>query len=472
MLLEALKLFDLLVMVLAFGLAAVASYEHSSVVSFSDFLSMRIRIQNFALFFCFLVIWHGVFSLFGLYHSRRFSTRLNEATDVIRAVSVGTLVFIVASIFLNIQLATPLFFLVFYVGSCSITIIGRLVLRYILEWFRLKGRNLRHMLIVGTNRRAVEFAQKIEERPELGYKLVGFVDDPWAGMRRVMKKGYALVSDFKNFQSFLRDHVVDEVVIFLPMKSLYDQASGILALCEEQGITVRHLSNPFTSNLAQTRVDEFESGTVITLHTITMGGLPLLIKRTLDLVTASVLVLLLSPLFLLVALSIKATSPGPVFFLGERVGLNKRRFFMYKFRTMVADAEKKQVELEEFNEVSGPVFKIKNDPRITPIGKLLRETSIDELPQLVNVLKGDMSLVGPRPLPVRDYKGFDQDWHRRRFSVRPGITCLWQVNGRSDLSFEEWMKLDMQYIDQWSLWLDLKILAKTLPAVIRGAGAA
>jgi lipopolysaccharide/colanic/teichoic acid biosynthesis glycosyltransferase len=182
--------------------------------------------------------------------------------------------------------------------------------------------------------------------------------------------------------------------------------------------------------------------------------------------------LLLSPIFVLTAVLIKITSPGPVFFVQERVGLNKRRIGVYKFRTMVPGAEKKQAELESLNEAGGPVFKIKNDPRITPFGKILRKTSIDELPQLFNVLKGDMSLVGPRPLPVRDYEGFDKDWHRRRFSVRPGITCLWQINGRSDTSFEKWMELDMEYIDNWSLWLDLKILAGTIPAVLKGSGAA
>ncbi len=153
---------------------------------------------------------------------------------------------------------------------------------------------------------------------------------------------------------------------------------------------------------------------------------------------------------------IRAGSPGPAFFRQERLGLNKRRIRVYKFRTMVKDADKKQTELEALNEAEGPVFKIKNDPRITPLGKFLRKASIDELPQLLNVLKGDMSLVGPRPLPVRDFEGFDEDWHRRRFSVRPGLTCLWQVNGRSNTSFDKWMKLDMAYIDNWSIWLDLK----------------
>jgi len=203
-----------------------------------------------------------------------------------------------------------------------------------------------------------------------------------------------------------------------------------------------------------------------------MHGWSIEIKRALDFCASLVLLILLAPLFLIIAILIKLTSAGSVFFVQERVGLNKRRFPLYKYRTMVRDAEQKMAELEHLNEVSGPVFKMKDDPRLTPLGKFLRKSSIDELPQLFNVLKGDMSLVGPRPLPVRDYEGFSQDWQRRRFSVRPGITCLWQVNGRSDLSFDKWMEMDMQYIDQWSLWLDLKILAQTVPAVLRGSGAA
>jgi exopolysaccharide biosynthesis polyprenyl glycosylphosphotransferase len=195
-------------------------------------------------------------------------------------------------------------------------------------------------------------------------------------------------------------------------------------------------------------------------------------KRVLDFIVSLTLIVFLSPLFLITALLIKLTSRGPVFFLQNRLGLNKRRFRIFKFRTMVPDAEKKMKEIEHLNEVSGPVFKIKNDPRITAIGKFLRKTSIDELPQLFNVLSGDMSLVGPRPLPVRDYEGFNEDWQRRRFSVRPGITCIWQVGGRSSVSFEKWMELDLQYIDKWSLWLDFQILLRTIPAVLKGSGAA
>jgi exopolysaccharide biosynthesis polyprenyl glycosylphosphotransferase len=198
----------------------------------------------------------------------------------------------------------------------------------------------------------------------------------------------------------------------------------------------------------------------------------LLLKRIFDVVLSLFLLILLSPLFLIVAALIKLNSRGTVFFAQKRVGLNKRQFTMYKFRTMVPAAETIQEDLAHLNEMTGPVFKIKNDPRITPLGRILRKTSIDELPQLFNVLKGDMSLVGPRAIPVRDYQSFSEDWHRRRFSVPPGITCLWQVYGRNTIPFEQWMILDMQYIDCWSLWLDIKILALTIPAVFRGSGAA
>jgi len=199
---------------------------------------------------------------------------------------------------------------------------------------------------------------------------------------------------------------------------------------------------------------------------------PAMIKRMLDCLFSAVLLVLLAPLLLTIGVLVRLTSPGPVFFRQTRVGLNKRQFSIFKFRTMVANAEQLQDELLNLNEMTGPVFKITKDPRVTPLGRVLRKTSIDELPQLFNVLKGDMSLVGPRAMSLRDYQLFDQDWQRRRFSVKPGITCLWQIHGRNAVPFEKWMELDMQYIDKWSLWLDFKILARTVPAVLRGTGAA
>lgn len=197
----------------------------------------------------------------------------------------------------------------------------------------------------------------------------------------------------------------------------------------------------------------------------------IVVKHGIDFFGALALVMLLSPVLIAVALAVRCTSAGPMIFKQTRIGLNKRPFTLFKFRTMVQDAEVRQEALEAQNEASGPVFKIRNDPRITSIGSFLRQTSLDELPQLFNVLRGEMSLVGPRPLPLRDVAGFREDWQRRRFSVLPGITCLWQLSGRSDISFEKWMELDLQYIDQWSLMLDFIILARTARVVIKREGA-
>jgi exopolysaccharide biosynthesis polyprenyl glycosylphosphotransferase len=337
---------------------------------------------------------------------------------------------------------------------------------------RLHGRNLRNVLIVGTNARASEFAAKIQAKPELGYRLIGFADQRWQRFDEFRNNGSPMVCDLEGLPEFLRHSVVDEVVIALPIRSFHDHASRIATICEEQGIAFRVLSNMFNLKLARTRAEELDGDSWITHYTGTSEGWPLIIKRILDCSIAFVTLVIVSPVMFLSALAIRLSSPGPIFFTQNRIGHNKRKFIIYKFRTMIVDAEERLQHLEHLNEVSGPVFKIKNDPRVTPVGKFLRKTSLDELPQLFNVLKGEMSLVGPRPLPLHDYEGFSQDWHRRRFSVRPGITCLWQVNGRSSIPFEQWMELDMQYIDEWSLSLDLKILAKTIPAILKGSGAA
>ena len=289
---------------------------------------------------------------------------------------------------------------------------------------------------------------------------MGFADEQWKGNRGIRTERKVNRHGSEAFADFLRNRVVDEVVIALPMKSFYSEAARIVGQCQEQGVIVRVLNTIFDLEHGRTDSGELEITHVATYSTGLFEGWPLMFKRIFDILVSSVFLLLLTPLLVIVAILVRCDSPGPVFFVQERVGLNKRIFRMYKFRTMAANAEKAQAELEKLNEADGPVFKIKSDPRITRLGKFLRKTSIDELPQLLNVLKGDMSLVGPRPLPIRDYKGFEQDWLRRRFSVRPGITCLWQVNGRSSLSFHEWMKLDLHYIDNWSLWLDVKVIAQ------------
>jgi exopolysaccharide biosynthesis polyprenyl glycosylphosphotransferase len=471
LLLNALKLFDLGLMMLAFIAAVLTVLHHNHTVSIVKFFSIRVKIQNVFIFLLFLFVWHLIFSVSALYTSRRLSNRRDEVIDIVKATSLGVIVIFVGAFVFSIGMITPLFLFVFWLTSMLLTVSARLVLRAALTFIRTLGRNLRYVIIVGTNNRATEFARRLISHPELGYRIAGFVDHEWDGTPVFRNSGFVLASDFGDFPRFLRETVVDEVVMALPFRSMHAQAAVIAALCEQQGITVRMLTSIFDLKIAHSFAEELEGDALITHSTGRVEGWPVFAKRVLDLAISATVIILFSPVLLAVAILIKILSPGPVFFIQKRLGLNKRHFKVYKFRTMVTDAEKRIGEIEHLNEVSGPVFKIKNDPRVTPLGRFLRKTSLDELPQLFNVLRGDMSLVGPRPLPIRDYQGFNEDWQRRRFSVKPGVTCLWQVRGRSSIPFDKWMELDLQYIDRWSLRLDFQILLLTIPAVLRGSGA-
>jgi exopolysaccharide biosynthesis polyprenyl glycosylphosphotransferase len=474
MMTNAVKLFDLLLMVLSFGVANLPLLVKVGLVTFAQFFEIKIKLRNFLVFLVLLLVWNFIFTALGLYNSKRMSSRLAELTDVIKATSLGTLVITIMAFLLKLRMTTPLFIAVFWLSTTVVAAGSRLALRTWLRYIRKQGRNSHNMLIIGTNRRAVEFAKTVQSQPELGYRIIGFSDEDWAGSRELSAHGFSLLCDLTALPAFLRHNVVDEVALALPIRSFHLHASRIAILCEQQGIILRLLSDVFNLKNTRSREEELDGAAFITHSTTVMEGWPLLAKRIFDFVVALALLILLAPLFLVIAGLIKLTSAGPVLFVQKRVGLNKRTFDIYKFRTMVVNAEHRIQDMEHLNEVSGPVFKIRNDPRLTPIGKFLRKTSIDELPQLFNILKAEMSLVGPRPLQLRDYELFTkdcEDWQRCRFSVRPGITCLWQVNGRSSVPFEKWMELDLQYIHKWSLWLDLKILAKTIPAVLRGSGA-
>ena len=475
MMTNVVKLFDLLLMLLSFGVANLPLLVKVGPFSFAEFFEIQIKLRSFLAFLMLLLVWNSIFTMLGLYNSKRLSSRLAELTDVIKATSLGTLVITILVFLLKLRMITPLFIAIFWLFTTVVAAGSRLALRTWLRYIRKKGRNSRNMLIIGTNRRAVEFAKTVQSQPELGYRIIGFSDEDWAGSRELSAHGLSLLCGLATLPTFLRHNVVDEVVLALPIRSFHSHASRIAVLCEQQGIILRMLSDVFNLKNTRASAEELDGAGFITHSTIVMEGWPLLAKRIFDFAVALSLLILLSPFLLVIAVLIKLTSSGPVIFVQKRVGLNKRTFNIYKFRTMVANAEHGLQAIEHLNEVSGPVFKIKNDPRLTPIGKFLRKSSVDELPQLFVVLKGDMSLVGPRPLQLRDYELFTEgceDWQRCRFSVRPGITCLWQVNGRNSIPFEKWMELDLQYIQKWSLWLDLKILVKTIPVVLRGSGAA
>ena len=465
------KVFNLFVIASAFSLATLLTYSKTGPVSLEAFLGMRLEVGNILILALILACWHVVFTIFHVYHSRRLDTHwLNEIIDLVKATTVGTLATCGMALLFQMEMLTPTFLAVFWLVVASVVIASRLIMRSMLKRARRFGRNLNHILIVGTNPRAMAIARSLEANKGLGYSLVGFVDDGWWNSDVKEQGNFSRVACLKDVPEYLKSHVVDEVLICVPIKSLFDAACQIMAQCEEQGIIVRTVTDVCNPNKGQSNIGRLAGCSVVTVHTSSINTSGIFLKRLLDLLISLALLVLLTPLMLIIAALIKITSPGPVFFIQKRLGLNKRLFDLYKFRTMVHNAEELMEELEELNEVSGPVFKISRDPRVTPLGRLLRKTSLDELPQLLNVLKGDMSLVGPRPLPLRDYAGFEQDWHRRRLSVQPGITCLWQVQGRNSIPFERWMELDIEYIDRWSLWLDLEIILKTIPAVLRGSG--
>jgi exopolysaccharide biosynthesis polyprenyl glycosylphosphotransferase len=252
----------------------------------------------------------------------------------------------------------------------------------------------------------------------------------------------------------------------------FEQVENVIKLCEVEGVEAWLVADFFATQIARASFDELLGRPLIVFRTTPEASWPMLFKLALDFFGSLALLVVASPVMVLVALLVKFTSPGPVFFRQQRSGLNGAPFTIFKFRTMTSNAEQLKHELASMNEMSGPVFKVTNDPRVTPVGKWLRKWSLDELPQLFNVVRGEMSLVGPRPLPVDEVKRFNDLAHRRRLSVKPGLTCLWQVKGRNKISdFKEWVRLDLEYIDNWSIWLDLKILLQTLPAVLRTTGA-
>jgi len=331
---------------------------------------------------------------------------------------------------------------------------------------RRRGRNFRNLLIAGSGPRARDVQRLVEQHPAWGYAVVGFVDegdwpiDPEIPAEQLHK--------FVELPQLMRDRVIDEVIIACP-RSVFGALGSIVGVCAEAGVPVTVLSDIFGDYVPPPRVTQFDTLAALRFSPVHHDRGSLFVKRLIDLAGSGVLLLFAAPLIGAAAVAIKTTSPGPVFFRQQRCGRHGHRFAMLKLRTMVDDAEERQQELLGQNEMDGPVFKIKADPRVTRVGRVLRRWSIDELPQLWNVFRGDMSLVGPRPpIPteVDRYRVFE----RRRLSMRPGITCLWQVSGRNEIGFDDWVKLDVEYIDTWSLTSDFKILLRTIPTVLRGTG--
>ena len=429
-----------------------------------------IPIQFLIFFLTYLIAWIYLSSRFKLYTSKRITAFWYEAWDVCKTTAICLLIATLPAFFIREHPLSRIFLLYLWPLQTGALILFRFVLRKTLKYFRRRGYNFRQIIIVGRNERATKIVKQIKENPEFGLHILGYIDATGNGNNVGSQHDLKLMGSLKDLEKILREKVIDEVIVTLPFKSFYSEIEKIVHLCEQVGVEVKISTDLFSLTLAKESISRFGDIQVIDLFTSPKMSCQLLLKRLIDIITSVILLVLFSPLFAIVSILIKTTSKGSIFFKQPRVSYNGRQFSFLKFRTMIENAEELKKDLMSLNEMDGPVFKIRNDPRATKAGRFLRKTSIDELPQLINVLKGDMSLVGPRPpLPseVLEYGLAD----RRRLSMRPGITCTWQVNGRSNISFEKWMELDREYIDTWSLWLDLKILAKTIPSVIRGSGA-
>jgi exopolysaccharide biosynthesis polyprenyl glycosylphosphotransferase len=317
----------------------------------------------------------------------------------------------------------------------------------------------RHFILIGTTDETARLRKELRSKSHGDIEVLAELDLNEASGQKLAE--------------LLHEHSVNGVLLSAK-HSYFEQVEYAIRTCELEGVEVWLMADFFHTQICRTSFDDFLGRPVLVFRTTPEASWQSMFKRVIDVSVALLLLLVLfvPPIFPIIAFLIKLTSPGPVLFRQQRSGLNGRPFTIYKFRTMVTNAEQRQHELAAMNEMSGPVFKIANDPRITPLGRWLRKFSIDELPQLFNVLRGEMSLVGPRPLPVDEVKRFNDFAHRRRLSVKPGLTCLWQISGRNEVKdFKDWVRLDLEYIDNWSLWLDLKILWRTVPVVLTGAGA-
>jgi len=329
------------------------------------------------------------------------------------------------------------------------------------------GNHLSNILIVGTGSLARDFIQKVKEKRDWRFRILGILD--WEESKKgELVFGKQVIGTLKDLPRIIKNSHLDYIVYAVPRRFL-NLIEESLNICDKMGVSTCILADYFPNGLCKQKVLTLEEKPLILFSSGPKKDELIIAKEILDRALSFLMIILLSPVFLMSALLVKISSKGPVLFKQVRVGLNGKKFILYKFRTMVENAEELKQELLNRNEMDGPVFKIKEDPRVTGLGKFLRKTSLDELPQLFNVLKGDMSLVGPRPPLPSEVSNYDL-WHRRKLCMKPGLTCLWQVNGRNKINFEKWMKLDLEYIDNWSLLLDFKILLKTIPAVLSGSG--
>jgi exopolysaccharide biosynthesis polyprenyl glycosylphosphotransferase len=406
--------------------------------------------------------WVATLWVLGLYRLRaRWSAR-TELLDIMRAALLLAVGAFTTLFLFKLPNVSRLFLILLFGAQVFLGLASRLTVRRAFEALRQRGYNTRFMLIVGAGPAAKSFTNRIERRRDLGLRVVGYLShgEIATGLER------PVLGRLEDIALVLHAAVIDEVAICLPASDV-TLIEPVTRLCEEEGKIVRIPLADYTLTLPGGRTEEFDGIQVLSLVYGPDRILGLIAKQFTDVVFAALALLVLSPVLALVAIAIAVADGRPILFRQMRVGLHGRPFLVNKFRTMVRDAEARLEGLEALNEIRGQAFKLTDDPRLTRIGRFLRATSLDELPQLWNVVLGQMSLVGPRPPLPREVAAYNL-WHRRRLSMKPGITGLWQVQARREQDFDRWVELDLAYIDRWSIWLDLKIILRTIPAMLTG----
>lgn len=413
--------------------------------------------------------WIGLMSVDGVYKNFRTSVLVDILWRVIRT-GVISILFLGAGIFLLKMILTSRLYVAMFALTGMLGLgLNKAFWRWLLDYSYRQGYNLSNLLIVGTGKRAQDFIQVVNAHANWGLKIVGLVDDdPKVLGREIMS--YDVIGRIRDIPRILREFVIDRVVFVIPRMWL-NRIEEAIHHCEREGIVTMVSVDLYKPKLAKVQLSDFAGIPLIIYQTSMAKEWQIFTKRIFDILISFIAIIIFLPVFIAAIIGVKLSSKGPIFFRQIRCGLNGRKFSLYKFRSMYVGADMRKKELERQNEMQGPVFKMKRDPRVTRFGRFMRRFSIDELPQLFNVLKGDMSLVGPRP-PLPDEVEMYETWHRRRLSMKPGLTCIWQVSGRNKIDFETWMELDLEYIDSFSLWSDFKILVRTVFVVLTGYGAA
>ena len=423
-----------------------------------------------------IIIWSISFRWAGLYISYRRKPFSQFFTSILKSNFMGMILVALLLYLLHIQDISRSLIGIFLVVNISLLSLFKFTIFKLLGKIRTGGNNTRNILIVGSQEQAQELIEVAEKTKTTGYKILGCFDVDEMNLGKPVFNHHKVIGLVRDLEAYLRHHIVDELIVAMPLSKL-EKGNCSIVLAENMGINVHILPDWEPQSLinrpsiATIRFEDFLGIPSMALQSTSRNEGAMLIKHVFDFMAAFLLMIVLLPLFMGISFAIKIFSRGSIFYKQERLGMNGRRFLVYKFRTMVSDADERLKELAEMNEADGPAFKIRNDPRIIPyVGTFLRKSSLDELPQLFNVLKNEMSLVGPRPPIPKEVDEYSV-WHRRRLSMKPGMTCLWQIKpNRNELSFEEWMKLDLKYIDNWSLFADLKIIMCTIKTVLTGAG--